>query len=100
MVDSIAFSQRLCELRKKAGLTQDELADRVNVSVMTVRRWEWGKRIPRATEMQLLIEALNVTANELLNGSEEQDWELRLLVKRGDPTSKGVIDLTEIEEGI
>ena len=94
MVDSIAFSQRLCELRKKAGLTQDELADRVNVSVMTVRRWEWGKRIPRATEMQLLIEALNVTANELLNGSEEQDWELRLLVKRGDPTSKGVIDLT------
>ena len=90
MTNSIAFSQRLCEFRKKAGLTQDELANRVNVSVMTVQRCEWGQRIPRANEMQLLTEALNVTANELLNGSGEQDWELRLLVNRGETTNKGV----------
>lgn len=35
---------------------------------MTVRRWEWGQRVPRLEEIKHLAEALGVTVEELLNG--------------------------------
>ena len=42
MTQDRGFAQRLKELRKKAGLTQEELAEATKISAMTVRRWEWG----------------------------------------------------------
>jgi len=34
------------EVRKRLGLTQQELAERINVSLDTIRNWEQGKRVP------------------------------------------------------
>ena len=55
-----SFFERLKELRKKAGLTQTELAELVNMHETTIRRWENAKGIPRIEEMKKLAKALNV----------------------------------------
>ena len=61
------FAQRLRKFRKEARLTQEELAGKINVSAMTLRRWEWGERQPRMEEIKKLCEVLHVTEAELLN---------------------------------
>ena len=59
------FAQRLKSFRKKVGLTQEKLADELNISVMTVKRWEWGQRQPRMEEIKKLCEVLHVSEAEL-----------------------------------
>lgn len=78
MSNENAFAQRLRALRKKAGLTQEELAGLVDVSIMTFRRWEWGESSPRMEEIQRLAAALHVTEAELLNGPEPNEIKITL----------------------
>lgn len=52
-------------LRVRAGLTQDELAKRVNVGQTAVSRWETGKNIPPKKWNPALARALDVTEAEL-----------------------------------
>lgn len=61
-----SISDRIRENRKKQKLTQQELADKVSVSLMTVLRWEKGERIPRADEVNRIAEALKVSAGYLM----------------------------------
>lgn len=42
----ISFGERLRNLRKEAGLTQDELASRTHLSQTAISNWESGNRIP------------------------------------------------------
>lgn len=51
------LGQALREQRLKAGLTQAELAERINVDEVSVRRWELGIRLP-SVETLLLLEAV------------------------------------------
>ena len=89
MSDTEDFAQRFCSLRKQKSLSQEKLADLLNISVMTVRRWEWGQRVPRMEEIKRLSEIFGITETELLNGPSTENWELKLLVKK-----EGVIDMT------
>lgn len=41
-------------VRKRLGLTQQELAQRINVSLDTIRNWEQGKRVPTGAAKALL----------------------------------------------
>ena len=63
-------SNRIRDSRKKQRLTQQELADSVGVSLMTVLRWEKGERTPNTSVMPRLSEVLNVSASYLM-GLEE-----------------------------
>ena len=65
------FSERIRRVRKSRGLTQAELAERLNISEMTVRRWEAGQRSPRIEATQKLAEVLGTTSEELLSGNPE-----------------------------
>ena len=56
------------EQRKAKGLTQIELADKLNVSEKTISKWECGNGFPDTTLMLPLCEQLGITANELLSG--------------------------------
>lgn len=56
--------------RKHVGLTQFELAEKLNISEKTVSKWECGNGFPDTTLIIPLCEQLNVSANELLSGSE------------------------------
>lgn len=60
------FSQRLKALRRRRGLTQQELADRLGVSNKSVSRWEGGG-YPDVPLLVPLARALGVTVDELLD---------------------------------
>ena len=79
------------QYRKKAGLTQPDLAQLLGVSFSTLRRWEAYGGQPRADELKKLCEVLGCTESELLNGQSPDEWELRVLVNK-----KGVetVDMT------
>ena len=65
----MSFNERLVSLRKGIGLNQQELADTINVSIDSVRRWEAGKQEPRLSDLKTLAVTLGVTIGEL---SEEE----------------------------
>ena len=87
------FGERLKKLRKKSGLTQEELAEKTGYSIMTIRRWEWGTRNPRLEEIKALAQALNVSEADLLNDPPPQPdgW---VLTVRMSNNNEEVIDLT------
>ena len=60
--------QFIKEQRKAKGLTQAELADKLNVSEKTISKWECGNGFPDTTLMLPLCKELGITANELLSG--------------------------------
>ena len=64
--------------RKEKGLTQAQLAEKLNITNRAVSKWETGKSIPDAAIMLDLCKILGVSANELLSG------EKRLLHSRND----------------
>lgn len=58
-------------LRKQAGLTQDELAERAFVTRQAVSRWETGETVPNTETLKLLSGIFDVSINTLL-GSPRQ----------------------------
>ena len=90
---SETFGQRLRRLRKKAGLTQEELADKIDVSVMSIRRWEAGDNAPKIEFAKRLAEALGVPQAELLEGSPLPLDHWVLTIRIVDTLKEEVIDL-------
>ncbi len=87
MTNEKAFAQRLRALRKKAAVTQEELAEEIDVSVMTVRRWEWSERTPRMEEIKRLASVLHVTEAELLSGPVATEWRVEAIFKKEEEWS-------------
>jgi len=67
----MSFSEKLKEARKKAGLTQKELAEKTGISYRAVQTWEAG-RLPKSLEPVIKAAAvLGTTAQELLSESDQ-----------------------------
>ena len=56
----------ILELRKKKGLSQDELAEKLYVTRQAVSRWENGDTIPNTETLKSLSNLFNVSINTLL----------------------------------
>ena len=67
------------QYRKKAGLTQPDLAQLLGVSFSTLRRWEAYGGQPRADELKKLCEVLGCTESELLNGPSDGKVKITLV---------------------
>jgi transcriptional regulator with XRE-family HTH domain len=63
-----AFGKRIAEVRKAKGVTQSQLAERVNMSVVTIAYIETGKRWVRLGTLDKIARALNVNVTELFKG--------------------------------
>lgn len=67
-MDNIKTGKFIAECRHDLGLTQQELADRLNLSNKTISKWESGAGSPDLSNLSELAKALGVTADEVLNG--------------------------------
>lgn len=74
------FAHRLAALRKERGLTQQALADRVQMHLTQINRYETGDSRPMLDVIRRLAIALTVTTDELIFGKDERghDDDLRL----------------------
>ena len=64
------FNEKLVELRKRQGLSQEQLGMELQVSRQTVSKWEAGKGLPDITLIEPLAAALGVSLMELLSGDK------------------------------
>ena len=63
------LAERLTALRKRAGLSQGDVAERLNVSRQAVSRWETGFTVPSTDNLSHLGRLYGVTLDELLSYS-------------------------------
>ena len=70
------FGQRFARLRKEKGLTQDDIAQKVNISAQAVSKWENDISMPDISVLPLLSDILDITLDELLGKAKKQDVKL------------------------
>ena len=67
-MDQIKIGKFIAECRKKTGLTQMQLAERLNITDRAVSKWENGRSMPDSSIMLELCRELNINVNDLLCG--------------------------------
>ncbi len=68
----LKIANRLFEYRKNAGLSQDQLADKIGVSRQAVSKWERGEASPDTENLIALSEVYGVTLDELVKGKSQK----------------------------
>ena len=64
------FNNRLYELRKQKGLSQEELANRLNVSRQTISKWEVGDSTPDMDKLVAISDLFGISLDELVLGKD------------------------------
>ena len=94
VMDQIKIGEFLKELRKEHNLSQEQLAEKFNVSSRSISRWENGNTMPDISVMIELADFYDIDIRELLRGerkSEQMDEDLK-------ETLVMVADYTEAEK--
>lgn len=86
----MTLADKLKEARKNAGLTQNELAEKLSVSRQAVTKWELGKGIPDIDNLRTISKVLNVSIDFLLDNDEVLDQTvIREQINLGDYVKEG-----------
>lgn len=73
-MNQMTIGKLIRDARKKKGLTQKELGERLEVSDVSIAQWENGIRNPRFETRQKLAKALDIDIVELMSETEKQDY--------------------------
>lgn len=76
--------------RKDNGMTQEQLAEKLNVSVNAVSKWERGLNLPDYSNMQILCDILGISINEFFAGEYLKDNEVE------KQAEKNILDVLKI----
>ena len=76
-MDALKIGQYIQHLRKTAGMTQKDLAEKLNISFQAVSKWENGDALPDTGILLELCDILNTTVDRLLNGGSIAAFERR-----------------------
>lgn len=95
----MTFSENLKLIRKEKGITQEELADMLEVSRQAVSKWELDEGYPEVEKLMLLANKLNVSldflmGNSILNESNKSQTTGRILITSYD--GKSIINCHKI----
>ncbi len=86
------FSEKLQNLRKQHGLTQEELAAKLFVSRTAVSKWESGRGYPNIDSLKEISKFFSVSVDELLSSDE-------LITAAQDENRKNISDLLDMLAG-
>lgn len=65
----MTFAEKLIELRKSRGWSQEELGDKLGVTRQTVSKWELGSTTPEMEKIAAMSELFGITTDELIKGT-------------------------------
>ena len=82
----MALSDKLYELRKKGGLSQEQLAEQLGVSRQAISKWESGKAIPESDSLVSISEYFHVTLDYLMKENDAADSESEPVVSNENDT--------------
>ena len=100
-MDQIKIGKFIARCRKKANLTQMQLAEKLGITDRAVSKWERGLSLPDSAIMLDLCALLNITVNDLLSGevvtvenyNEELERTLLEMVKQKEESDKRLLAL-------
>lgn len=72
MDEQLAVGERIANLRKNLGLTQEKLAEQADISIQFLVQIEHGKRTMKIATLRKLCAALSVSADYIINGVEKE----------------------------
>jgi len=107
VMEQLKIGKFIAECRKKNGLTQMQLAEKLNITDRAVSKWENGKAMPDSSIMLALCNELKITVNELLSGeamemtnyNESAEKNLLEMVKQKEEADRRLLTL-EIVIGV
>lgn len=73
------LGKRIAALRREAGMTQEELAEKVGISAQAVSKWENEQTCPDITLLPVLAKLFGVTVDELLSGKQVAQAQVQLV---------------------
>ena len=100
-MDQLKIGKFIAEKRKEQGLTQMQLAEKLNVTDRAVSKWENGKAMPDSAVMLPLCDALLISVNDLLHGevvtvdnyNKESEKLLIEMIKQKEESDKHLLSL-------
>ena len=84
----MTLGERLTELRKKKNLSQEEVAEKLNVTRQSVSKWETDESKPDFDKIVPICELYEISTNELLSGTKEEKEEQEVEVINKDNKKK------------
>ena len=85
------LSDKIIKLRKSNGMSQEELADKINVSRQAISRWETGSAMPDGTNILKISKLFGVTTDYLLNDDYQSDNDLPKVKEIKDHSFKQIL---------
>lgn len=73
MLDQKVFGEKLRNHRKKLGMTQEEVADKVGVSPQAISKWEAGDCLPDCLNLKAISDVYKISADVLLETESNSD---------------------------
>jgi transcriptional regulator with XRE-family HTH domain len=100
-MNQIKIGKFIAERRKKASLTQMQLAEKLNITDRAISKWETGRAMPDSSIMLDLCDILNISVNDLLSGevvtvnnyNKEMENNLLEVIKQKEQTDKRLLRL-------
>ena len=100
-MDQVKIGKFIADCRKKANLTQMQLAEKLGITDRAISKWETGKSLPDSSAMLELCAILGITVNDLLSGevvtmdnyNKELENNLLEMVKQKEEADKRLLSL-------
>lgn len=93
------FGQKIADLRKEKGMTQEALAERLGVSPQAVSKWETDASMPDVSLLPKLAEQLGCSIDALFDREAHPEVELVEPVQRKDPSKMIMRILVDSADG-
>ena len=96
-MDQIKIGKFISEKRKENGLTQLQLAEKLNITDRAVSKWETGRTMPDSSIMLSLCKILKISVTDLLNGEvvkmDNSEEKILELIKEKEQADKRLLAL-------
>ena len=95
----MSFSENLYYLRKREGISQEELAEKLGVSRQAVSKWETGDAYPETEKIMMLCDRYGVTMDALMRGDvKEQSPEKQVPEQEPEEASAAIPEPVQTEK--
>src|SRR5699024_1712916 len=71
---SMKFGEKLIRLRRKNGMSQEQLAAEIGITRQSVSKWESGSTLPELAKLIVISELFDVSVDYLVKDSMEEDF--------------------------
>ncbi len=100
MFDVMKFGRALSKLRKNADMTQNEVADKLNLSRQAVSKYERGESFPDISVLVLIAELFDVSLDELIGYGDPTEGESAILKSaargKNDIVAENIADVVNL----